>query len=330
MSQREPQLVQRSVESEFGGGYDDLGGSMNSQNEQEMLRSFVGSLNPRTEAVSALPTFSIVMPSYNQAQFIERSILSVLNQDYPNIELIVMDGGSTDGTVEIIKKYSKYIAHWVSEKDDGQSHALNKGFARATGEVMGWMNSDDLYLPGSISRAAEALRTGPQRSVVFGDWWSIDVDDKLSEVWPAFDFSLGHFIYEGFTHNSQAMFWTKAAHDRFGQFDLNLHLTMDYDLILRLGRNEGVSGFHRLDMALACFRRYEGQKTSGFDRTVQQEHIRIATNLGYPDKFRWIGSSKRLFYRGRRMYWYGKRNGAGYVLKKATGSLRNRLLRSSK
>jgi hypothetical protein len=126
------------------------------------------------------------------------------------------------------------------------------------------------------------------------------------------------------------MFWTKAAHDRFGQFDVSLHLTMDYDLILRLGRNEGASGFHRLDMALACFRRYEGQKTSGFDRTVQQEHIRIATNLGYLDKFGWMGSSKRRFYRGRRLYWYGKRRGVGYVLKKATGSLRNRFFRSLK
>ena len=109
------------------------------------------------EVDERFPKISIVMPSYNQVQFIERSILSVLNQDYPNIELIIIDGGSNDGTVEVIKKYEKHITFWVSEKDKGQSDALNKGFKHCTGEIYGWLNSDDLYLPNAFKHAATAL-----------------------------------------------------------------------------------------------------------------------------------------------------------------------------
>jgi glycosyltransferase involved in cell wall biosynthesis len=95
---------------------------------------------------------SIVMPSYNQVKFIENSILSILNQEYHSIELIIVDGGSTDGTTDIIKKYEKHIAYWVSEKDEGQSDALNKGFEKCTGEIYGWLNADDVYLPYTFQK----------------------------------------------------------------------------------------------------------------------------------------------------------------------------------
>ncbi len=119
------------------------------------LQSRINGSSPESQAV---PKISIVMPSYNQVRFIERSILSVLNQDYLNIELIIIDGGSSDGTVDIITKYQKHIAYWVSEPDDGQSHALNKGFARASGQIYGWLNSDDLYLPGAFRMAVHLLQ----------------------------------------------------------------------------------------------------------------------------------------------------------------------------
>ena len=105
-----------------------------------------------------LEKISIVMPSYNKADFIERSILSVLNQNYPNIELIIIDGGSTDGTVEIIKKYEQYITFWVSEKDQGQSDALNKGFKHCTGSIYGFLNSDDVYLPDAFKYSSLVLK----------------------------------------------------------------------------------------------------------------------------------------------------------------------------
>ena len=105
-----------------------------------------------------LPKISIVMPSYNQVEFIERSILSVLNQNYQNYELLIIDGGSNDGTIEIIKKYQKYITFWISEKDKGQSDALNKGFKLCTGEIYGWLNSDDVYLPNAFKLIMKAAK----------------------------------------------------------------------------------------------------------------------------------------------------------------------------
>jgi glycosyltransferase involved in cell wall biosynthesis len=103
--------------------------------------------------------FSIVTPSYNQGQYLEKAILSVIEQDYPNLEYIIIDGGSTDNSLEIIKKYEKHLAYWVSEKDRGQSHAINKGFERASGDLFGWLNSDDYFAPDALKTVAEVYHT---------------------------------------------------------------------------------------------------------------------------------------------------------------------------
>src|SRR5262249_25886537 len=121
-----------------------------------------------------LPGFSIVMPSFRQAHYIDRSIRSILNQRYPDTELIVIDGGSQDGTVAILESYARQLAYWRSEPDQGQSDALNKGFRQATGEIVGWLNSDDLYLPGAFQDVARVFNAHPEIDVVYGDWFAID------------------------------------------------------------------------------------------------------------------------------------------------------------
>ncbi len=109
-----------------------------------------------------LPRVSIITPSYNQARFIEQTIQSVLSQDYPNLEYLIVDGGSSDGSLEIIRRYSSQLAWWVSEPDHGQTDAINKGFAHAHGEIFAWLNSDDTYLPGAVTHAVAALQAHPQ------------------------------------------------------------------------------------------------------------------------------------------------------------------------
>lgn len=280
--------------------------------------------NSRRHEFSDLPKISIVTPSYNQARYLERTILSVLNQGYPNLEFIIIDGGSTDGSVDIIKKYEGYLAYWHSGPDGGQSDALNHGFSKATGDIFGWLNSDDLYLPGAFASVVEAFRFRPEAGVVFGDWWEIDNADEVTSVNYAFDFSLGHFIHEGFHLNSQSMFWRRAVHQRFGAFDVTLHRTMDYDLILRLGLVEGQGAFYRIPQALACFRRHAEQKTIGFDRRVLDEHRQIANKNGIAIKYSLHGRVFRLMYRLRRAYWYVKRGGVAYALARS-GDWRTRL-----
>ena len=139
------------------------------------------------------PKISIVMPSYNKVKFIERSILSILNQDYPNTELIIIDGGSDDGTIDIIKKYDHKISFWISEKDQGQSDALNKGFKHCSGEIYGWLNSDDLYLPNAFKNAIYFFQRNVKKKIVFGDWLSIDSQDNTIDQNYAFNFNLNHF-----------------------------------------------------------------------------------------------------------------------------------------
>ena len=257
----------------------------------------------------SFPKISIVIPSYNQAEFIERSILSVLNQDYPNIELIIIDGGSNDNTVEIIKRYQDNITFWISEKDQGQSDALNKGFKLCSGQIYGWLNSDDVYLPNAFKLVMSAFEKYSNKKVVFGDWLSIDKNDEVLDLNHAFDFSINHFKYEGFHLNAQSMFWRESVHKKFSKFDINLYNTMDYQMILEFGINEGQKSFLRIPHLLGAFRRYKGQKTVGMNYKTTQEHKMLAERYNYEDKYKYIGVIKRFYFRVRRTFWYIKRGG---------------------
>lgn len=271
--------------------------------------------------MSVDPKISVVIPSYNQGQFIERTLRSIFDQAYSNLEVIVIDGGSSDDTVEILTKYDDKLAYWVSEADRGQSHALNKGFAQATGDIFAWQNSDDTYVDGAFNRAVAALRKHPEKKIIFGDYFAIDeFDQELRRIY-SFDFSINQFIFEGFHLNSQAMFWRSAVHARFGEFDEDLHRTMDYDMIMRFGQNEGENAFLRIDDALACFRRHADQKTHGFDDVVSKEHEYIANKL-QTRRYDFPYKLLKPTYRLRRLYWYWRRGGHELVIERLPSPFR--------
>lgn len=173
-----------------------------------------------------LPLISIVTPSYNQARFLEATLRSVLDQDYPRIEYLVVDGASTDGSVEIIHRYADRLAWWVSEKDTGQSEAINKGFRRARGEFIGWLNSDDIYLPGTISASVAAFQSHPEAGLIYGDALAIDSDGKPFNVMRARQYTLTDLM--AFQIICQpAAFMRRSVLEGVGYLNPSYHLLMD-------------------------------------------------------------------------------------------------------
>lgn len=181
-----------------------------------------------------LPKVSIVMPSFNQAKFIERSILSVLNQSYPNVELIVIDGGSTDGSVEIIQRYQDRINYWESKPDRGQAHAINKGLAIATGEWVGWQNSDDLFSVDAVQSMIEGAKKDPLANLVIGDMCLVDSHDQrirdIKYVTPSYR----SILAEGMVLTNQSALWRRSIHSSLGYLNESLHYGFDYEWFLRI------------------------------------------------------------------------------------------------
>lgn len=203
------------------------------------------------------PRVSIVTPSYNQAQFLEETIRSVLLQGYPNLEYLVMDGGSTDGSVEILHKYEPWLAHWVSEPDRGQSHAINEGWDQSTGDVLAWINSDDLYLPGACQRAAHALVEDPDIGLVHGLCQFVDPAGRVIGQYASQPFDWARqLVSNGIAQPT--VFLRRAAVEAAGHLDESLHYLMDYDLWLRVALSFNTQ---LLEAPQARFRRWPGAKT---------------------------------------------------------------------
>ena len=182
--------------------------------------------------MQAYPRVTVVTPSFNQAAYLEATIQSVLSQDYPNLEYMVVDGGSTDGSQEIIQRYAGRLAWWTSEKDRGQADAINKGFARASGEYAAWLNSDDLYLPGAIHSAVRALQADSGRALVFGDVKSIDAVGERINVMTFGDWGLEELMQ--FNIISQpGVFLRRSALAQAGPLDLSYQYLLDHHLWLR-------------------------------------------------------------------------------------------------
>lgn len=219
------------------------------------------------------PKISIVSPSYNQGGFIEDAILSVLNQGYPNFEHIIIDGGSKDNTVDILKKYPHLI--WVSEKDKGQSDAINKGFNKATGEIIGWLNTDDYYYPGAFDAMLKEFQNNKNIDVVYGDVNFVDKEKKLLKVGLSRVPVKWYILFHCYIH-SASFFFKREILDQGIRIDPDLHITMDKDFFA----NIFFSGyrFKYLHKVLTAFRWHEDNKsidTAEVKKIRYKEGIRI-------------------------------------------------------
>ncbi len=176
---------------------------------------------------------SIVTPSYNQAAYLEQTLRSVLDQGYPELEYLVVDGGSTDGSVEIIRRYADRLAWWTSEKDSGQAEAINKGMQRARGEIVAWLNSDDIYLPGALAGAMQAFAAHPQAVMVYGDTRAIDAQGQVLNVLHYRQLSLEDLLCYQII-GQPAVFMRRAAYQTAGGLDRSYHFMLDHQLWIKI------------------------------------------------------------------------------------------------
>ena len=217
------------------------------------------------------PRISIVTPSFNQGQFLEQTILSVLGQNYPNLEYIIIDGGSSDNSVEIIKKYENQIKFWVSEKDNGQCQAINKGFKIASGDILGWLNSDDMYFPGIFNKLIEQIdieKTG----IYYGECIHFKLENEIlkstgSHVTKNFrngDLTINDFIIQ------PSSFWTSMTWMKVGNLNENMHYAFDWEWFIR-ALQLGVT-FNPINSPLSIYRIHEAHK-SGTGGSMRQQEI---------------------------------------------------------
>lgn len=215
---------------------------------------------------------SIITPSYNQGRFLEDAIRSVLAQDYAHIEYILIDGGSSDNTQAVIHKYASRLTDWISEKDSGQTDAINKGFQRAHGDILAWLNSDDIYEPGAVSEAVQFLLDHPDVGMVYGDANFIDQDGRKVGRFPAAQTDYKR-LRRGYVHIPQAAsFFRASLWQKVGPLDPSFYFAMDYDLWVRLAR---ISSLVYVPRHWANFRLHSEGKTLAAADRCWPEMLRI-------------------------------------------------------
>ena len=241
--------------------------------------------------MSNTPLISIITPSYNQGQFLEATIRSVLEQDYPRLEYIVIDGGSTDNSPQIIERYASRLAYWESQPDRGQAHAINKGLQRAQGDILGWLNSDDLLLPGVVSQAVQIFNQHPEVDAVYGRLERIDERGELlltpSLPKDRVDFNIEHVLDECVV-NQPGSFWRRAVMERVGLLDERLRYSLDYEYWIRLA----LAGAHFMHLSepVARFRLSSASKTVGRTAVFAQEQLQVLETLAaQPDLSKILG-----------------------------------------
>jgi len=263
-----------------------------------------------------LPRITVVTPSYNQGKFLEEAILSVINQNYPNLEYIIIDGGSTDNSIEIIKKYEKYLAYWISEKDRGQADAIRKGFAMATGQLIGWLNSDDMYFPDALIEIGKAYLRNPDASIYTGGIAIGALNDgpikkcRFPPRWLIFR------KYGLFGIGQQSSFFNRRFYEKVGGINIKFFHRMDADLIFRLLNSNPC--MVRVNKMIGFIRFHETAKSAYAKELYLKEKEEFIKSVGLtPLKYKFIGYVYRLLrllswdyltswkatikYRGRKM-----------------------------
>ncbi len=203
------------------------------------------------------PRITVVTPSFNQGEFIEATLRSVLDQNYPNLEYLVLDGGSTDDSAAIIKRYAPHLTYWHSRKDAGQADALRTGFAMATGDILCWLNSDDIFLPGALRTVGALFRRHHRTDVIYGNRLVIDRDGKVIDrhIWP-WHLMAAHW-WTGQPLAQECCFFRRAIYQRVGGIDASKFFIMDYDLFFRMWR---AGKFRKTMEFLGCIRQHETTK----------------------------------------------------------------------
>ena len=241
--------------------------------QQEPAPLRVPAWYPRKRPPVPAPRISVVTPSYHQGAFVERTLRSVLDQGYPDLEYVVQDGGSDDGTLDVLRRHEHRLAGWESVPDSGQADALNRGFARTTGEIMAYLNSDDVLLPGSLAYVAGYLSAHPEVDAVYGHRVLIDSEDRQVGVWvmPPHD---DEMLRWSDSIPQETLFWRRSAWDRAGgRMDPSFRFALDWDLLLRLV--ESGSRIVRLPRFLGAFRVHDEQKTQAQIEVGEEESLRL-------------------------------------------------------
>jgi glycosyltransferase involved in cell wall biosynthesis len=220
----------------------------------------------------ALPLVTVVTPSFNQARFIRATIESVLSQDYPNIEYIIIDGGSTDGTSGVVAPFSDRLT-FISEKDLGQADAINKGLRMGRGSIVAYLNSDDVFLPGAVSAAVAELAANPELGAVYGEGYRIDADGNVIARFEVTEsYNLWKLVNVSDYILQQTVFWQRSVFDSIGFFDLDLHYGLDWEILMRTGKRY-VMGY--IPQFMGCLREYPEAKTSAGGAQRFKEIARI-------------------------------------------------------
>ncbi|HBA89858.1 MAG TPA: glycosyltransferase [Geobacter sp.] len=234
--------------------------------------------------MTSLPKITIVTPSYNQASFLEETIKSVILQEYPNLEYIILDGGSNDGSVEIIQKYAEHLTYWQSAKDNGQADAIARGFSMATGDIIAWLNSDDVLLPNALEKVGAYFAGHPEEECVVGGCLHIDEAghviqnrDRLPTFTYGVRVTFDKLLFCGCGFNQPASFWKRSAFESAGGIDTSMRFCFDYDMFFRLARRRP---FGVIKDFLACFRIHGESKTSTLQDVCATENERLWLKYG--------------------------------------------------